>query len=129
MVLAGDFSEILSVSYLMDYSFSVTAVFYFLDGHRIEIFLCLVDINGVFILYERVCVFIRQTKYIFPVVPRYYVMPVLRVEIPQFLYSRASEMAYLLEVEHLVYLEGIHDQRHFYGFRSDSMLFVVSHCI
>ena len=76
---------------------------------------------------EVIRVIVRNPEDVFPVVPRYDFMLVLRIQVLEFLQRNSHQFGYLLEMKHLVYFERIHVDRHFHGCRLYAVLLVVSH--
>ena len=86
-------------------------------------------VDCVFLLYECVRVFDRNSEDVFSAVSRDDLVAVLRVEILQFFQWSSCEFADLLEMQLLVDAERVHSHRHAYISRLDAVLLIIIECI
>ena len=64
-------------------------------------------VNGILMVYEGRGIGVGKFKHIIPVRGNN-VMDILRIQIPEGLDGDVYDLVHLLEMKHLVYLEGIH---------------------
>ena len=121
--------ENISAAHPVDNPLPIATILYLLDSDRIEEFVSLVCVQRVFDIDVIVDIIVRNAQDVLLFISRDDLVPVLRVEVLQFLERNTCQFAYLLEMQHLVYLEGVYCRRHgdFLGF--DSVFLVVFHCV
>lgn len=126
-MIDGDSSEIISALDTIYDTHAVSVLLDLLDGHRVEIYICLVSVKAVLILKEGIGIFIWNAEDVLSVVSWNDLMSILRIKILQVLKRCSGEFAHLFEMKHLIDVECVDMLRGLDSNRTDAVLLIIIH--